>query len=726
MNEVGVGLVGYRFMGRAHSNAYRQVARFFDTDPVPRMRVLCGRDEEAVRAAADSLGWDDYETDYARMLERDDVGLVDISSSGDTHHEFALAALEAGMHVLCEKPLANTLSEARDLVEAAERSGTVSMVCHNYRRVPAVQPAKRLIDEERLGKIRNWRAIYLQDWLLDPEAPMSWRLRKEIGGAGPLADLGSHLIDLAHFLVGPITEVTRTGETFVKERPLEGTDGANPEMGQVTVNDSAAFVVRFDRGAIGTLETSPMIPGRKAKESFEINGSEGSIVFDLERMNELQVYFEDEPSEAFGFRTVLVTEPEHPYMEGWWPPGHIIGYEHTFVHTVKDLLVGIKTGNRPGPTFEDGYRCQAVLDAVERSLVDRGWITPEIETTKGEQMENSEQIGVGVIGVGGMGGQHATNLHSRTNGAYVVAVMDADGERLKQMSAECGDAKAFDDGMELIREESVEAVVIASPDSTHAEFMLECIRCDKPVLCEKPLCATLEEAQEIVDAEVDHGRKLVQVGFMRRYDPQHVAVAREATDGEIGRPLMFKGINRAPEGPTDWDSEFLIRNAMVHDLDSARWMLGQEIEEVYVRGVNNSTDLGEDTWDLQSAQLGMSGGCMASIKVFVTASYGYEVNADLVCERGIAQTPLPHDAVVRSVSNRSQRIPQGFLGRFSAVYEIEVEQWINALRRGAEPEGPDAWDGYISLVATEGCAKSLNTGSPQRLEKPERPKMYSA
>jgi len=378
MSEIGVGLVGYKFMGRAHSNAYRQVARFFDVDPTPVMRVLCGRDEAAVREAADSLGWEGYETDYWRMLERDDVGLVDISSSGDTHHEFARAALEAGKHVLCEKPLANTLSEARELAEAARRAGTVSMVCHNYRRVPAVQLAKRLIDEGRLGEIRQWRAVYLQDWLLDPEAPMTWRLRKETAGAGPLADLGSHLVDLAHFLIGPIAEVTGTAETFIKERPLEGTDSANPEMGRVTVHDAAAFLARFACGAMGTFETSPLVPGRKAYESFEINGSKGSLVFDLERMNELRAFFvDDEPPGASGFRTVIVTEPEHPYMKGWWPPGHIIGYEHTFVHTVKDLLEGIKTGSSPAPTFEDGYRCGAVLDAVERSVESREWATPE-------------------------------------------------------------------------------------------------------------------------------------------------------------------------------------------------------------------------------------------------------------------------------------------------------------------------------------------------------------
>jgi predicted dehydrogenase len=380
MSEIGVGLVGYRFMGRAHSNAYRQVARFFDVDPAPRMVALCGRNEAAVREAAASLGWEGYETDYGRMLERDDIGLVDISSSGDTHHEFALAALEAGKHVLCEKPLANTLSEAREMMEAAQRAGTVNMVCHNYRRVPAVQLAKRFMDEGRIGEIRHWRAVYLQDWLLDPRSPLTWRLRKETGGAGPLADLGSHLVDLAHFLVGPITEVVGAAETFIKERPLPGTDADRPEMGEV--NDAAAFLARFENGAIGTFETSPLVPGRKAREFFEINGSKGSVLFDLERMNELQVYFEDDPPEASSFRTILVTEPEHPYMEGWWPPGHIIGYEHTFVHTVKDLLGGIAAGESPAPTFEDGYRTQAVLDAVERSAVSREWTNPAIYESK--------------------------------------------------------------------------------------------------------------------------------------------------------------------------------------------------------------------------------------------------------------------------------------------------------------------------------------------------------
>jgi predicted dehydrogenase len=372
-SEIGVGLVGYRFMGRAHSNAYRQVGRFFDLKLSPRMRAICGRDEAGVKDAAATLGWEGYETDYHSLLERDDIGLVDVVTPGNTHHEIAIAALEAGKHVLCEKPLANTLEESREMLDAARTAGTTNMVCFNYRRAPAVQLAKRLVEEERLGEIRHWRAVYLQDWLLDPSFPLAWRLRREVAGSGALGDLGAHLVDLAHFLVGPITGVVGTAETFIRERPMEEEPG---ETGEVTVDDAAAFLARFENGAMGTFEATRLAPGRKNRNSFEINGSNGSLVFDLERMNELQVYFEDDPPEVRGLRKVMVTEPTHPYVGAWWPPGHILGYEHTFVHTIKDLLDGIAAGENPPPTFEDGYRCQAVLDAVERSLESGSWTEP--------------------------------------------------------------------------------------------------------------------------------------------------------------------------------------------------------------------------------------------------------------------------------------------------------------------------------------------------------------
>jgi predicted dehydrogenase len=372
VGEIGVGLVGYKFMGRAHSNAYRQVGRFFNLELSPRMRAICGRDEGAVRDAAASLGWEGYETDYRRLLERDDIGLVDVATPGNTHHEIAIAALEAGKHVLCEKPLANTLQEAREMLDAARTADTMNMVSFNYRRAPAVQLAKKLIDEGRLGEIRHWRGAYLQDFILDPELPLIWRFRREVAGSGALGDIGAHLIDLAHFLVGPIREVIGTTETFIGERPLVEGSG----MGRVTVDDAAAFLARFENGAIGTFEATRLAPGRKNHNSFEMNCSKGSLAFDLERMNELEVYLEDEAPEARGFRTVLVTEPDHPYMQGWWPPGHIIGYEHTFIHTVKDLLDGIAGGKCPAPTFEDGYRCQAVLEAVERSVESGTWTRP--------------------------------------------------------------------------------------------------------------------------------------------------------------------------------------------------------------------------------------------------------------------------------------------------------------------------------------------------------------
>ncbi len=384
MAEIGVGLVGYKFMGRTHSNAYRQVARFFDVDPVPRMRALCGRDEAAVREAAAKLGWDGYETDYHTLIARDDIGLVDVATPGDSHRDVVLAAVAAGKHVLCEKPLANSLDEAREMLAAAKRAGVVNMVNFNYRRVPAVQLAKQLIADGRLGEIRHWRAVYLQDWINDPSFPLVWRLQRDKAGSGALGDIAAHIVDLAHFLLGPITEVVGTLDTFIRQRPLETASGggaglsaaAGQEMGEVTVDDATSFLARFERGATGTFEATRLAPGRRNHNAFEINGSNGTIVWDLERLNELQVYFADDQAGVQGFRTINVTDAAHPYAAAWWPAGHILGYEHTFVHAVKDLLDGIKENLSPAPTFEDGFRCQAVLDAVERSATTRAWTAP--------------------------------------------------------------------------------------------------------------------------------------------------------------------------------------------------------------------------------------------------------------------------------------------------------------------------------------------------------------
>lgn len=385
MAEIGVGLVGYKFMGRAHSNAYRQVARFFEVDPKPRMVALCGRDEAATKAAAEQLGWEHAETDYRKLVERPDVGLVDVSTPGHTHHDIVMAAIAAGKHVLCEKPLANTLDEAREMTRAAQEAGVINMINFNYRRVPAVQLAKQIIEAGQIGELRHWRAVYLQDWINDPNFPLVWRLRKELAGSGALGDIGAHITDLAHFLVGPITDVIGTLDTFIKERPVEVTSSggagldaaAGQEMGPVTVDDSTMFLARFANGATGTFEATRLAPGRRNYNSFEINGSTGSIVFNLERLNELQVYFESDPAGLQGFRTLNVTEGADPYTANWWPAGHIIGYEHTFVHVVKDLMDGIAAGVSPEPTFEDGFRCQAVLDAVERSAASGAWTKPD-------------------------------------------------------------------------------------------------------------------------------------------------------------------------------------------------------------------------------------------------------------------------------------------------------------------------------------------------------------
>jgi len=370
-----VGIVGYKFMGRAHSNAYRQVAAFFpDVAFHPVMKAMCGRDEEAVRAAAAQLGWEGYETDWRKLVARDDIDLIDISTPSDTHCPVAITAAEHGKHIFCEKPLARDLSEARRMLAVVRQAGVIAMVNFNYRRVPAVQLAKQLIDEGRIGQIYHWRCVYLQESGADPQRPMTWRQQREHAGSGAVGDLGVHVIDLARFLVGDITAVTGLTTTFIKQRPIAG---AEDQIGTVDVDDAALWLARFANGAIGSFEVSKLARGRRNYNSFEINGSKGSIVFNLERLNELNVIFDDDPPEVRGFRNVLVTDRVHKYANAWWPAGHIIGWEHTFTHGIYDLLNGIGSGTTPAATFTDGLRAQAIVEAVERSSGSGSWVEPD-------------------------------------------------------------------------------------------------------------------------------------------------------------------------------------------------------------------------------------------------------------------------------------------------------------------------------------------------------------
>ena len=370
--EANVALIGYAFMGKAHSNAYRQVNPFFAPTLRPRMKVICGRTPSAVRAAAREYGWDEAATDWQEVVARKDIDIVDVSTPGDSHMEIAIAAARAGKAVLCEKPLANTVRDAERMLAAVEKAGVVHMICHNYRRAPAVMLARQLIAEGQLGTIRHYRGTYLQDWITDPNFPLVWRLDKKKAGSGALGDIAAHSIDLARFLVGEISEVAADLATFVKMRPLPD----NPKKrGRVTVDDASVSLVRFTNGAIGTIEATRMAPGRKNYNRFEINGSRGSLAFDLERMNELELYLEADQQRVRGFRRILVTESTHPYVKAWWPPGHIIGYEHTFTHTVYDLLEAMARDKVPQPNFVDGVRNQRVLGAIEKAAATRRWIS---------------------------------------------------------------------------------------------------------------------------------------------------------------------------------------------------------------------------------------------------------------------------------------------------------------------------------------------------------------
>jgi len=369
--EIGVGMLGYAFMGRAHSNAYKKLPYMMYPPPaIPKLIAICGRDEEAVAEAVRRYGYEGYYTDWRTMLEDDSIQLFDNGGPNALHAEPCIAAAEAGKHVLCEKPLARTAEEAKRMLDAATKAGVKHMTAFNYRFVPAIRQARNLIESGALGQIYHFRAMYLQEWIM-PHYGESfiWRVDKQVAGSGAIGDLGAHIIDLAHFLVGDVKSLSAMTRTFVDERPLSDGSGT----AKVEVDDAFVATVEFENGAIGTLESSRFAGGRKNYEVLEINGEKGSIHFNLERLNELQVFWVgEEPRETQGFHNVLITEDYHPWLEHWWPQGHIIGWEHTFVHEITHLLdciVNDKDVAPYGATFEDGYRAAVICDAIVESAV---------------------------------------------------------------------------------------------------------------------------------------------------------------------------------------------------------------------------------------------------------------------------------------------------------------------------------------------------------------------
>ncbi|MDN3497023.1 Gfo/Idh/MocA family oxidoreductase [Planococcus sp. APC 4015] len=385
-----VALIGTGFMGKAHSHAWRTAPRFFDLPLAPTMSVIVGTDPERTAAAAERYGWAESSTDWRAVVERDDIDVVDICSPGDTHAEIAVAALAAGKHVLCEKPLANSLHDARVMTDAAAAaSGQVALCGFSYRQTPALALARELIAAGRIGTVRHVRAQYLQDWLTDPEAPATWRLDRERAGSGALGDIGAHSIDTAQWLTGSaIAEVSAVLRTLVTERPtrtevvgLGGIGDRDAPRVPVTVDDAGAFTARFSDGALGVFEFSRMATGRRNANRIEINGDRGAIAFDFERMNELEVYDVADEAGVQGFRRVQATEAQHPYLEAWWPVGHGLGYEHTFTHEIVDLVRAIAGEPSATPDFADALQVQQVLAAVEQSDQDQGRRTAVEATT---------------------------------------------------------------------------------------------------------------------------------------------------------------------------------------------------------------------------------------------------------------------------------------------------------------------------------------------------------
>ena len=368
-----VALLGTKFMGKAHSQAYRNVNMYFSDAPKVERVVICGRNPDETEQAREAFGWQEASTDWRAVVARDDIDIIDVSTPGHMHRGMVLAAAEAGKHIVCEKPLANTLAEAEQMVAAVEAAGVSHLLMHNYRRVPAVALAKRMVEDGRVGEIRHFRARYLQDWALSPDLELVWRFDAKLAGSGALGDLGAHVIDLGRYLCGEISELAATSETFIKRRAV--TAGSS-EMADVTVDDAAALCVRFANGAIGTIEASRFAPGRKNHNTFEINGSKGSITFDLENLNHLRFYSVEDQPDAQGFHEIISCSlGKHPYADAWWFDGHLLGYEHSFTHTIYDWLQALVAGVSTHPNFHDGLANQRILDAAARASSSRRWET---------------------------------------------------------------------------------------------------------------------------------------------------------------------------------------------------------------------------------------------------------------------------------------------------------------------------------------------------------------
>ena len=378
MKKINIALIGHKFMGKAHTHAYTDIPIFFDPGLKIVKKILCA-DEESVKDYAMRWGWEKASLDWHEVIEDKEIDLVDIAAPSAIHADIAIAAAKAGKHVFCEKPLALTLEAAKEMMNEVKKAGVVNMIGFNYRRVPALVLAKQLIEAGEIGDIYHFKGIYQQSWLIDPNFPLAWRLQKKAAGYGSHGDLGAHVVDLARFLVGDADEVFCTQQTFIKKRPKPAfVDGLvaipGKEIGEVDVDDASAIMLKFKgKSTMGYIEVTRYGTGHRNQNRIEINGSKGSLIFDMEKMNELQYYSNSDPQHIQGFRTIQVGEGNHPYMANWWPAGHIIGYGDTFVNQAYDMIMAIKEGNMVSPDFEDGYACQQILDAADRSAHTRRW-----------------------------------------------------------------------------------------------------------------------------------------------------------------------------------------------------------------------------------------------------------------------------------------------------------------------------------------------------------------
>ncbi len=725
--EVGVAVVGFGWMGQVHTRAWARLLQHYPDAPL-RARFVAVADPDAGRReqAMQAYGFEAAVADHTELLERDDIDVVSVCGPNFAHRDIGVAVAESGRHLWIEKPAGRNATDTAQIAAAVHAAGVASAVGFNYRHAPAVQLARRLVADGRLGTVESVEVQMLADYSAHPDGLLSWRFDPELAGTGVLGDLASHGFDLALHVggdaVGAVAELVADQATFIPERPVATgavshfARGGEGPRGAVGNEDFASALLRFRSGAKGRLVASRVAVGEQCSYGVEVRGTHGALAWDFRRMGELRLCLDQDHQDAT-WRTHLVRPGDGELAA--FQPGAGIAMSYDDLKVVECRLLGGEHPHRRAARPDDRRRGRGRRAGGGHGEVLRG-------ETMGEPMSEPASEGatgpvrVGVIGVGAMGAAHVDNLSRWTPGAVVSRVYDLDGDRAAHIAAGIG-ALPSPSAEGVIADDEVDAVLVAAPDPLHEELALACLGAGKPTLLEKPLATSPDGSRRVVDAEVAGGRRLLQLGFMRRFDPAYLELREAVTDGSIGLPRVAHCLHRNAHSHPSHTSEGLLVNSMIHEFDSVPWMLDDPIAAVTVFPARVPPG---DLQDVQVAVIETAGGVVVTVEVSINAQYGYDIHTEVAGTRGTVSLMSPYGVSVRREGLDGRVVKADGTARFADAYRIEVGAWVEGIRSG-RPAGPSAWDGYLANRAAFCAVESLHGAGRVVVPAEERPVLYA-